>query len=206
MEDENIMGHIATLKRIRNGRTNYRKRSALLLSRRRFITITVSDENVQAQIAYPMAHGDVTIASSHSRELTKFGWNGSLNSLPACYLTGLLLGKKSLRTNIDEAVLYTGRNPFTSRVAACLKGIIDSGVKVPASDSSFPPEDRLVGNHISEYARILQNQNQDHYTSHFSRLIANDFDPTQYSNYVHKVKDAIASSSELRETTEKIND
>ena len=70
---------------------------SLLLSRRKFVTITVSDENVQAQIAYPMSKGDVTITSSHSRELTRFGWNGSLNSLPACYLTGLLLGKKSLR-------------------------------------------------------------------------------------------------------------
>lgn len=188
------MGYIATLKRIRNGRTNYRKRAALLLSRRKFVTITVSDENVQAQIAYPMSKGDVTITSSHSRELTRFGWNGSLNSLPACYLTGLLLGKKSLLKKVDEAILYTGKNPFTSRVAACLKGIIDSGMKVPASDSSFPPEERLVGNHIAEYARILQDENKDAYNSRFSKLIANNFDPTQYSSYVHKVKDAIAST------------
>jgi large subunit ribosomal protein L18 len=197
------MGYIATLKRIRNGRTNYRKRAALLLSRRRFVTITVSDENVQAQIAYPMSKGDVTITSSHSRELTRFGWNGSLNSLPACYLTGLLLGRKSLRKEVDEAVLYTGKNPFTSRVAACLKGIIDSGMKVPASDSSFPPEERLVGNHIAEYARILRDENKDAYNSRFSRLIANNFDPTQYSNYVHKVKDAIASSGEREEAADK---
>ena len=197
------MGYIATLKRIRNGRTNYRKRAALLLSRRRFVTITVSDENVQAQIAYPMSKGDVTITSSHSRELTRFGWNGSLNSLPACYLTGLLLGRKSLRKEVDEAVLYTGKNPFTSRVAACLKGIIDSGMKVPASDSSFPPEERLVGNHIAEYARILRDENKDAYNSRFSRLIANNFDPTQYSSYVHKVKDAIASSGERDEVAVK---
>ena len=195
------MGYIATLKRIRNGRTNYRKRAALLLSKRRFVTITVSDENVQAQIAYPMAKGDVTITSSHSRELARFGWNGSMNSLPACYLTGLLLGKKSLRRDVDEAVLYTGKNPFTSRVAACLKGVIDSGMKIPASDSSFPPEGRLVGNHIAEYARILQDENKDAYNSHFSRLIANNFDPTQYSGYVQKVKDAITSPDGLNKVT-----
>jgi large subunit ribosomal protein L18 len=195
------MGYIATLKRIRNGRTNYRKRAALLLSRRRFVTITVSDENIQAQIAYPRAKGDVTITSSHSRELTRFGWNGSLNSLPACYLTGLLLGKKSLPKDVDEAVLYTGKNPYTSRVAACLKGIIDSGLKVPASDSSFPPEERLVGNHIAEYARKLQDEDKDAYNSHFSRLIANNFDPTQYSSYVQKVKDAITSSKGLDKAT-----
>jgi large subunit ribosomal protein L18 len=195
------MGYIATLKRIRNGRTNYRKRAALLLSKRRFVTITVSDENVQAQIAYPMAKGDVTITSSHSRELARFGWNGSLNSLPACYLTGLLLGKKSLSKDVDEAILYTGKNSFTSRVAACLKGVIDSGMKVPASDSSFPPEERLVGNHIAEYARILKDENKDVYNSHFSRLIANNFDPTQYSSYVQKVKDAITASTDLIKVT-----
>lgn len=197
------MGYIATLKRIRNGRTNYRKRAALILSRRRFVTITVSDENIQAQIAYPMAKGDITITSSHSRELRRFGWNGSLNSLPACYLTGLLLGKKSLPKDVDEAVLYTGKNSYTSRVAACLKGIIDSGMKVPASDSSFPPEERLVGNHIAEYARKLQDENKDAYNSHFSRLIANNFDPTQYSSYVQKVKDAITSSKGLDKVTGK---
>jgi large subunit ribosomal protein L18 len=195
------MGYIATLKRIRNGRTNYRKRAALLLSKRRFVTITVSDENVQAQIAYPMAKGDVTITSSHSRELARFGWNGSLNSLPACYLTGLLLGKKSLSKDVDEAILYTGKNSFTSRVAACLKGVIDSGMKVPASDSSFTPEERLVGNHIAEYARILKDENKDVYNSHFSRLIANNFDPTQYSSYVQKVKDAITASTDLIKVT-----
>jgi large subunit ribosomal protein L18 len=191
------MGHFATLKRIRNDRTNYRKRAALLLSRRRFVTITVSDENVQAQIAYPIAKGDITITSSHSRELKRFGWNGSLNSLPACYLTGLLLGKKSLDKDVDEAVLYTGKNPFTSRVAACLKGMIDSGLRIPASDSSFPPEERLVGTHIAEYAKILQAESKGAYNSHFSRLIANDFDPTQYISYVQKVKDAIISSDKL---------
>jgi large subunit ribosomal protein L18 len=206
VQDENIMGYIATLKRIRNGRTNYRKRAALLLSRRRFVTITVSDENVHAQLTYPMKKGDVTITSSHSRELARFGWKGSLNSLPACYLTGLLLGKKSLKKDVDEAVLYTGKNTFTSRVAACLKGIIDSGMNIPASDSSFPPEDRLVGDHIAKYAKILQDEDKESYSRRFSRLIANNFDPTSYSNHVHQVKDAIVSSPGLDTVVEEKND
>jgi large subunit ribosomal protein L18 len=188
------MSYIATLKRIRNGRTNYRKRAALLLARSKFITITVSDENVQAQVAYSLSTGDVTVTSSHSRELTRYGWNGSLNSIPACYLTGLLLGKKSLHKEVGEAILYTGRNSFTSRIAACLKGIIDAGMKVPASEGSFPPEDRLSGNHIAEYARMLQEEDKDMYTSRFSKLIANNFNPMEYPTYVKKAKDQIVSS------------
>lgn len=187
------MGYISTLKRIRNGRTNYRKRAALLLARSKFITVTVSDENVQAQVGYSLSGGDVTITSSHSRELTRYGWNGSLNSVPACYLTGLLLGKKSLQKEVDGAILYTGKNSFTSRVAACLKGIIDSGMKVPASEDSFPSEDRLAGNHIAEYARMLQEDNKEAYNSRFSRLIANNFNPVEYPIHVQKVKDQIVS-------------
>ena len=188
------MGYVAILRRIRNGRTNYRKRAALILSRRKFITITISDENIHVQVAYTMSKGDVTVTSSHSRELTKYGWNGSLNSIPACYLTGLLLGKKCLQRGIDEAILYTGKNSFTSRMAACLKGIIDSGVKVPASDSSFPTEDRIFGKHIAEYARILQEESTEVYNSHFSRLVENKFNPIEYPTYVQKVKETIVST------------
>jgi large subunit ribosomal protein L18 len=197
------MSYIATLKRIRNGRTNYRKRAALLLARSKFITITVSDENVQAQVAYSLSTGDVTITSSHSKELTRYGWNGSLNSIPACYLTGLLLGKKSLLKEVGEAILYTGRNSFTSRIAACLKGIIDAGMKVPASEGSFPPEDRLSGNHIAEYARMLQEEDKDMYTSRFSKLIANNFNPMEYPTYVKKVKDQIVSSDSVATIAER---
>jgi large subunit ribosomal protein L18 len=197
------MSHIATLKRIRNGRTNYRKRAALLLARSKFITITVSDKNVQAQVAYSLSTGDVTITSSHSRELTKYGWNGSLNSIPACYLTGLLLGKKAVHKEVGEAILYTGRKSFTSRIAACLKGIIDAGMKVPASEGSFPPEDRLSGIHIAEYARMLQEEDKEMYTSRFSKLIANNFNPTEYPIYVQKVKDQIVSSESVATTAER---
>jgi large subunit ribosomal protein L18 len=68
-------------------------------------------------------------------------------------------------------------------------------MKVPASESSFPPEERLVGNHIAEYARLLQEENKEAYNSRFSRLITNNFDPTQYSSHVQKVKDSIVTSN-----------
>src|SRR5919204_3440567 len=105
-----------TLKRNRQRKTNYRKRTALLLSRRNYIVAKISDQNISGQILKPTIKGDITICSAHSKELRKYGWKGSMNSLPACYLKGFLLGKKSIANSTDNAILYTGTDSFTSRV------------------------------------------------------------------------------------------
>jgi large subunit ribosomal protein L18 len=181
------MRYIRTIKRIRQHKTNYRKRAAILVGRHHFITVKITNQNVLTRLLSPDIKGDKVLASVHSRELAKQGWNGSLNSLPACYLTGILLGKKCLEKNLDNAVLYTGMNQFTSRVAACLKGIVDAGVRVPVSEDSFPDQDRLEGNHIASYAKLLQ-ENKSEYQSKFSLLLKNGLKPEDYPAHVQKVK------------------
>jgi large subunit ribosomal protein L18 len=184
------MRYIHTIKRIRQHKTNYRKRAAILVGRHHFITVKVSNQNVLTRLLDPDIKGDKVLATAHSRELVKQGWNGSLNSLPACYLTGILLGKKCLEKNFDSGVLYTGMNPFTSRVAACLKGIVDGGVHVPASEDSFPEQDRLDGNHIADYAKFLQ-KDKSKYESRFSLLLKNGLKPEDYPSHVQKIKSAL---------------
>jgi large subunit ribosomal protein L18 len=184
------MHYINTIKRIRQHRTNYRKRAAILVGRHHFITIKVTNQNILTRLLDPDIKGDKVLATAHSRELVKQGWNGSLNSLPACYLTGILLGKKCLEKNFDSGVLYIGLNPFTSRVAACLKGIVDAGVHVPASEDSFPEQDRLDGNHIADYAKLLQ-EDKSKYESRFSLLLKNGLKPEDYPAHVQKIKGAL---------------
>jgi large subunit ribosomal protein L18 len=181
------MTFIHTLKRIKKHKTNYRKRSALLISRRYFITVKVSNQNVAAQILKSTAMGDIVIASAHSRELKKHGWKGSMNSLPACYLTGLLLGKKCMENGTKNAVLYTGRDRFTKRIAACIKGIISAGVDVPVSDQSLPKESRISGQHIAEYARILK-KDQEKYDTRFSMLLKEGLKPEDYPSHFEEIK------------------
>ena len=188
------MRYIHTIKRIRQHKTNYRKRAAILIGRHHFITIKVTNQNVLTRLLDPDIKGDKVLATAHSRELVKQGWSGSLNSLPACYLTGILLGKKCLEKNFDSGVLYTGLNPFTSRVAACLKGIVDAGVHVPASEDSFPEQDRLEGNHIADYAKLLQ-QDKSKYESRFSLLLKNGLKPEDYPAHVQKVKNVLMELS-----------
>src|ERR671939_1334869 len=99
------MTYNLTLKRNKQRKTNYRKRAALLLSRRHFIVAKVSDQNVFCQFLKPALKGDIVISSAHSRELRKYGWKGSMNNLPACYIIGYLLGKKSIEKGTNRAIL-----------------------------------------------------------------------------------------------------
>jgi large subunit ribosomal protein L18 len=179
--------YVRTLKRIRLDKTNYRKRAAVIIGRHSFVTVKVTDQNVAAQMLKPTPTGDLVIASVHSRELAKQGWKGSFNSLPACYLTGLLLGKKVLEKGTSKAILYIGKDHFTTRVAACVKGIADAGVNMPMSEESFPDSDRISGQHIADYATALK-ANQDEYNSRFSAILKNGLKPEDYPSHFEEIR------------------
>ena len=185
------MSYINTLKRIRERKTNYHKRSSLLLSKKRFITIKITNQNIVTQVLEPYITGDKVITSAHSTNLTKLGWKGSLNSLPACYLTGLLLGKKASFMGIDNAILYTGKNAFTERLSACLKGIIDGGMKIPSSEESFPSTERISGEHIANYASALKSDSEETYNKKFSTIIKNGLNPEDYKSHFEEFKEKI---------------
>ena len=188
------MTYVHTLKRIRKDKTNYRKRSAILIGRQMFVTVRISNQNVAAQALKPTITGDIVVASSHSRELAKHGWKGAFNNLPACYLTGLLLGKKALQKEINSAVLYIGKNHFTSRVAACMKGIVDAGVRMPVSEESLPDKERISGHHIAEYSNILK-ENEKEYNSHFSAILKNGLKPEDYPSHFEDIKNRILDTT-----------
>ncbi|HJU33985.1 MAG TPA: 50S ribosomal protein L18 [Nitrososphaera sp.] len=184
------MTYVHTLKRIRENKTNYRKRSAILIGRHMFVTVKISDQNVASQVLKPTPTGDIVIASAHSRELADHGWKGAFNNLPACYLTGVLLGKKGLQKEVKAAVLYIGKNHFTSRVAACMKGIVDAGISMPVSKESLPDEDRISGHHIAEYSHALKEDEKD-YNSRFSAILKNGLKPEDYPSHFEEIKNRI---------------
>ena len=197
------MAYVHTLKRIRQRKTNYRKRSGILIGRRPFIITKISGQNISAQALRPTLTGDIVIASAHSRELIRHGWKGSMNSMPACYLTGLLLGKKTIEKGATNAVLYTGNNPFTTKVAACLKGIVDSGINIPVSKESLPGDDRVSGEHIANYAKLLKDS-EEKYNSRFSALLKQGLRPEDYPVHFEEIRMRISgkSSSEDKELNE----
>ena len=180
------MSYVHTLKRIRTHKTNYRKRQALLVSKQDFVTIKITNQNVIAQVLKPEIRGDIVRVSTHSRELRRYGWKGSLNSLPACFLVGLVLGRKALEKGVDKAILYIGNKPFTSRIAACMKGIVQAGINIPISSESYPTEHRLNGQHIAEYALKIKTEDINKYNRYFSSLLREGLVPENYQSHVEE--------------------
>ena len=194
-----FMVYTYTFRRIREGKTNYRKREKLLIGKQDFVTVNVSDENVSAQLIRPDLLGDKVMASVHSNELLSYGWKGSRKNIPSCYLVGLLLGKKCLQKKIARAILYIGKRHFTTKVAACLKGLSEAGLEMPFSENIIPSEQRIQGNHIAEYAKKLK-ANDELYKSRFSSNLGLGLEPEKYPSHFSEVKDRIVNEKSEQES------
>lgn len=150
------MAYSKILRRLREDKTNYKKRGTMLMGKRDFITVVISNENTQVQILKPEMKGDKVLASAHSRYLVEKGWKGSRKNVPAAYLTGYLAGKKALANGVKDAILYTGTRKYTQRMAAALKGVVDAGLEVPSDPETFPAEERINGEHLTVKNDISQ--------------------------------------------------
>ncbi len=120
----------------------------MLMGKKDFITVKISNENMLVQIHAPELAGDKVIASAHSRFLLKNGWKGSRKSVSASYLTGYFAGKKAMGKGVKDAILYSGTDSYTQRMAAALKGVIDAGMQIPANSETFPSDERINGQHL----------------------------------------------------------
>jgi large subunit ribosomal protein L18 len=173
--------------------TDYRSRKRAIVSRSTLLVVRVSNKNVTSQFISPKVGGDTVVTSSHSRELRKFGWHGSLKSTPACYLLGVLAGKKAVEKGVKEAVLYNGVEPFIrgARIAAFAKGITDAGVHVPIGKEALPSDERISGKDIAEFAKKLASEDMESYERTFAVLLKEGFNPQNYPDYFGKVKSTI---------------
>ena len=191
--------YVPLLRRRREGVTDYRSRRGAITSHHVLLVVRISNRNVSSQFVVPKVNGDTVVASAHSRELLKLGWHGSLKSTPACYLLGMLAGRKALANGIKEAVLYNGLAPFIKggRVGALVKGVVEAGVEVPMGEEAFPSEERLTGKTIADYASKLSGEFKDAYErgeKGFGRLIKEGFRPEEYPAQFEKVKAAIVEA------------
>ncbi len=146
-------------RRRREGKTDYRKRLKLLLSRKPRVVVRKSNKYVRMQLVLADTFGDNTLVSAISSELKGYGYGygyeGGKCNIPAAYLTGLLFGRKAKEAGFDEAILDIGLHTTLhgSKVYAALKGAIDSGMSLPHDSAVFPSKERIRGEHI---AKLLQ--------------------------------------------------
>ena len=135
-------------KRRKQNKTDYKARLGMLKSEKPRLVIRKTNKHIITQIVVSEIAQDKVVAEVNSKALLSLGWpkekSGSLKSLPAAYLTGLLLGSK---TEIKEAILDLGlqRNIHKSRLYAALKGAIDSGLSIAHSKEALPSDEVVQG-------------------------------------------------------------
>ena len=184
-------------RRRREGKTDYRARRALILSKMPRIVARGSLKHMTVQVVNAKVEGDEVLASAHSKELVRdYGWKGACGNVPAAYLTGLLCGLKALQKGIKKAILDIGlRTPVKgSRVFAVLKGALDAGLEVPHSEEILPDDSRIKGEHIANYAKMLASENPEEYNRRFSEYLAKKLKPEKLPEHFAKVKEKILAA------------
>ncbi|ABL77647.1 50S ribosomal protein L18 [Thermofilum pendens] len=181
------------LKRRREGKTNYYKRRKLIISGKPRLVVRVLSRTAIVQIAKATPKGDVVIASAHSNELKKYGWKGYRRNTPALYLLGFLAAKKALKQGVTEAIVDIGlhRPVKASRVFAAVKGALDAGLKIPVGDGVLPEDDRVRGEHIANYAKMLKESNPELFKLRFSGYLSAGLDPESLPEHFDSVKQKI---------------
>ena len=140
-------------RRKREGRTDYKKRLNLLKGKTNRLVIRKTNTQIILQVVKYEHDGDRVLLTVNSSSLRKMGWSHSCKNLPAAYLAGLLLSKKASEKKIKKAVLDLGlTSPLKgSKLFSALKGVIDGGLEVPASEEIFPSAQRIQGEHIASF-------------------------------------------------------
>jgi large subunit ribosomal protein L18 len=187
-------------RRKREGKTNYRKRLKLLLSRKPRLVVRKTNRYIIAHISIFDPRGDRIITKEidgkrlaayvTSKKLQEYGWKVGFKNTPAAYLTGYLLGKLARRMGIEEAILDIGFHRPTkgAKVFAFLKGAVDAGLRVPHGEGVFPEESRIRGEHIAAYAKLLKSQDPERYKRQFGDYLKNNVDPEKLPEIFEQVK------------------
>jgi len=185
-------------RRRREGKTDYRKRKAMILSGVPRLVVRPSLKHIIVQIVKAEPEGDKTSVFVRSSELRRFGWEAPCGNVPSAYLTGLLAGLKAVSGGIKKAILDIGLHRASpgSRVFAALKGALDAGVEIPHDERVLPERSRIMGEHIASYGRRLSEERPDLYKKLFSKYLERGIEPKDLTDHFTKVKEKMITSFE----------
>ncbi|HDJ89438.1 MAG TPA: 50S ribosomal protein L18 [Thermoprotei archaeon] len=181
-------------RRRREGLTNYKKRLKLIISGKPRLIVRKTCRHLIVQIAKALPQGDKILVSASTIELrNKFGWLGGTRNTPAGYLVGLLIGKRAQEKGVKEAILDIGlHTPVRGGIIfAVVKGAIDAGLKVPVNEKMFPSNNRIIGEHIAEYAKKLLNENPEAYNRFFSQYLQRNLKPENIVEHFKEIRSKI---------------
>lgn len=185
---------IIKFRRLREGKTDYKLRKALLKSGKPLFTVRKSNRYIYVSLVKPGVGGDITLFTVCSKVLaTKYGWKVGLKNTPAAYLTGLLAGKLATKMGITEAVVNLGLawSKKASRPFAAAMGAIEAGLKINVGKEVIVDAARIRGEHIANYARYLRKTNEELYKRRFSRYLSAGIDVENLPKLFDKVHELI---------------
>jgi len=184
-------------RRRREGRTDYGKRKKLVASGMARLVVRPSNKHIAAQLIRALPDGDRVLASAHSSELKEFGWKAPCGNLPAAYLTGLLVGRRAKDSGVSEAILDIGlhsKGPG-SRIFAAANGAVEAGLTIPHDKSALPSKERLQGEHVESYSKLLAPE-AERYKKMFSAYLKQKLKPEELPKHVTDVEAQIKGASE----------
>jgi large subunit ribosomal protein L5e len=122
--------------------------------------------------------------------------------------------KKPFRALLDVGIKNTTTG---AKVFGAMKGASDGGLDIPHSEKRFPGysrdtkdfdaevhKARIMGEHVADYMRELEEDDEEMYNKHFAQYVENDIDADGMEDLITKVHEAIRANPE-REEKEKFN-
>lgn len=140
------------------------------------------------------------------RLLTKYGladtYEGKTDDLGEDYHVEQEEGEaRPFKCFLDTGLVRTSTG---ARVFAALKGAVDGGLDIPHNEKRFAGYDLqdkshdpdtleryIKGGVVAEYAEEMQEEEPEKFEQHFSKYLAEDFDPTELEDAMEDVLDAI---------------
>lgn len=181
-------------RRRRTGKTDYRKRKIMILSKVPRFVVRCSLKHTTVQIIDAHSIGDRTLISTSSQEIVKeFGWKAYCRNLPMAYLVGFFVGHKALAQGITQTVLDIGLKKASKggRVFAALKGAVDAGLNMQHNEKILPSTSRIKGEHIVTFAEKLFEEDPLLYAKTFSNYLARKLKPEHLTDHFEEVKRSI---------------
>jgi large subunit ribosomal protein L18 len=187
---------LVPFRRRREGKTNYKKRVALVKSGLPRLCVRKSNRYVIVQLIEFRPAGDNVLASASSRELGAFGWLPGKN-LPSAYLTGVLAASRAKKAGCGKAILDIGFNTpvHGSRVFAALGGAVDAGLEVKFEEKALPSEDRASGKHVEEFAKSLGKEQLE---KRFSNYLKRGINVGELTKVFNEAKEKILREGEKK--------
>lgn len=143
-------------KRRQECKTDYLARLKMLRSGRPRLVFRKTNISAIAQYVLSEEAQDKIVFGLTTKTLLKYGWpenfKGSLKSIPASYLLGLLVAKKIQKDNLEEPIVDLGmqRVLHKTKIFAFIKGLIDGGLEISCDEEAFPEEERISGKNLKE--------------------------------------------------------